>query len=129
MKQSWKSFRYFAHARSRTQASTHALAHATRTFFRKRQRKEYGGERVRRENCSCPPRQLHAYSTHCLTIPSPDETVSINRQIPFHSILSRAHTRTRRMEFERIILLERGRVTMDRVYRWKISLYGDTRIV
>lgn len=42
-----KSFRYFAHAGSRTQASTHALAHATRTFFRERQQKECG--RVRRE--------------------------------------------------------------------------------
>lgn len=69
-------------ARARKRARTHSLTQQELFFAKGSKRSAVGYE----GNCSCRPRQLHAYSTHCLTIPSPDETVSINRQIPFHPV-------------------------------------------
>lgn len=71
------------HARARKRARTHSLTQRELFFAKGSKRSRIGYEG---SCCSCPPRILHAYSTHCLTIPSPDETVSINRQIPSHPV-------------------------------------------
>lgn len=117
------------HARARKRARTHSLTQQE-LFFAK------GSERST-EGSGCEGRIAlvrRANSTRIRPTASlfPARMKRFRLIARFHSIPSRpvhTHTRTRRMEFERIILLERGRVTMDRVYRWKISLYGDTRIV